>query len=237
MSLGWGQAKVLALLQRVTGSHSPEENQMKTPAVRKATLPFLSGGIIGMACGVFLGPSPTAPIWSAMEGQVRYQGQPTTYWIAQLQDQDPCFRQQAVRALEQIGARDVKVVSALAGMLTDSSTAVRIGAAFALRRFGPEAVEAVPSLIHALQDRDGFVRINSAAALRSICPQDESVNAVIVPLVKDESPVVRRAILKMLKQVDSRDISTLIAVHGAQKFTGHQPLPGARDTIAKTEPQ
>jgi len=70
---------------------------------------------------------------------------PTSFWIRQLQDRAPAFRQQAIQALELIGPKEEAVVPALAGMLKDRNTGVRVGTAVALRRIGPAPVRQSPS--------------------------------------------------------------------------------------------
>jgi HEAT repeats len=124
-----------------------------------------------------------------------YRSQPTSFWIAQLQDRDQSFRQQAIQALEQIGPKDQKVVPALAGMLKDQSRGVRLGAAFALRRLGRQAEPAVPNLISALHDDDCFVRLNAAYALAGIGLQEERITAALVPLLQDQSARVQQAVI------------------------------------------
>jgi hypothetical protein len=56
-------------------------------------LPFLSGGMIGIACGMCLGPSQALPAYTRLAGDAVYRGQPARFWIAQLEDYDPSFRQ------------------------------------------------------------------------------------------------------------------------------------------------
>src|SRR5438105_11046454 len=111
---------------------------------------LLSSFVVGLALGLWAGSSALLASMPSADGgsaEAVYQGQPTCFWIRQLQDNDPAFRQQAMQALEQIGPQEEAVVPALASMLKDRNAGVRMGAALALRRLGSEAGSAVPALI------------------------------------------------------------------------------------------
>src|SRR5712664_3302116 len=98
---------------------------------------LLSGGIIGLMFGQsFDSFSAQDFMPPGTQQEPVYRGRPTSFWVAQLQDHDTSFRQQAIQALEQIGPKDESVVPALAGILKDQNTGVRIGAARALCRLG-----------------------------------------------------------------------------------------------------
>jgi hypothetical protein len=146
-----------------------------------------------LACGAVLGlvlvsiwvdgpPGPAFPLPSEKE-EATYRGQPTSFWLAQLQSRDVSFRVMATQALDLIGPQDERVVPALAETLNDPGEEVRRAAAFALQRLGSEAKAVVPSLILALKDPDPLVRINAACALCSMQPQDESIIAALLPML------------------------------------------------------
>jgi HEAT repeat protein len=127
-----------------------------------------SGTIAGLALGVWLGSSPVFPLseWREYaQGEAFYHGRPISSWLLQFEDRDPIYRQEAIQALETIGARGEGAVAALAAALKDRVAVVRICAAGALRRLGPDARPALPALLTALEDEDALVRTNAAAAL------------------------------------------------------------------------
>src|SRR5260370_24670147 len=146
----------------------------------------LSSFVVGLVSGLWAGSSASLaskPSAAGAREEALYQGQPTSFWIRQLQDRAPAFRHQAIQALELIGPKEEAVVPALARMLKDRNTGVRMGAAVALRRIGPAAGSAVRELIAALRDENQHVRFNAVCALGSISPQDEAVvEALIAPL-------------------------------------------------------
>lgn len=167
-----------------------------------------------LTCGAVMGlalmsmwvdwlPGPAFPLSSREKEESTYRGQPTRFWLTQLQSSDVSFRVVATQALEQIGPKDEQVIPALAEMLKDPSKEVRRAAAFALRSLGLQAKAAVPSLLLALKDQDHLVRINAACALGSIQPQDEDVLAALIAMLADDSPMVRRTILRILRDMDA----------------------------------
>src|SRR5262249_37742090 len=82
-------------------------------------LALLSAFVVGAVLGATVGSSfwfpAKEPATEVKEGAV-YQGKPASSWIAQLQDNDPFARLEAVQALEHIGPKEKAVVSSLARM-------------------------------------------------------------------------------------------------------------------------
>jgi hypothetical protein len=175
-------------------------------------------GLVLMSMWVDCSPRPAFEP-SSEKVEATYHGQPTSFWLAQLQSRDIAFRVMATQALEQIGSKDEHVVPALAAMLEDPSKEVRRAAAFALRRLGSEVRAAVPSLLLALRDRDHLVRINAACALVSIHPQDESIRAALRAMIEDDSPAVRGAILRILRAMGPAATAASPAVREALRDT------------------
>jgi HEAT repeat protein len=208
------------------------EPEKKGISMAKVILAALSGLVVGLALGLGAGSSPMLPSMVSLEGardQAVYQGRPTNFWIIQLQDRDPSFRVQAVRALGHLGPKEEGVVRALADMLKDRSEGVRFAAALALRRMGPEAGSAAPQLIGAWADQDQFVRVAVVRALGSICPSDDAVLAALTSALQDTSPVVRRGTLVTLGEIGPRALATLPAVSQALKDSD----PGVRQAAAE----
>ena len=77
-------------------------------------------------------------------------------------------RQQAARALGQMGGQARMAIPALANALGDQDAGLRTEAAKALGHIGAQAREAVPSLQKALTDPDEAVRSEANAALKRI---------------------------------------------------------------------
>jgi HEAT repeat protein len=169
----------------------------------KLLLGFLSSFVVGLAMGLWIGGSPMFASNTSADGtseEAFYRGRPTSFWIRQLQDRDPAFRQAAIQALELIGPQEQAVVPAVASMLKDGNVGVRMGAAFALGRIGPEAGPALPDLTTALQDKNRSVRLTVVGALGSIGPQDEEVRAALQGALQDDDAEVRRAAGKALEK-------------------------------------
>jgi HEAT repeat protein len=196
----------------------------------------LSSFVVGLALGLWAGSSPTLASKSCPDGasaEALYQGQPTSYWIRQLHDRAPAFRQQAIQALELIGPKEEAVVPALAGMLKDRNAAVRMGAALALRRLGPEARSAVPELIAALKDENQHVRFDAVRALGSISPQDEAVVAALIAMLHDASPIVRARTIKTVAEIAPHSQDVLAAVRAALQDDDPDVRQAAAEALAK----
>jgi HEAT repeat protein len=174
-------------------------------AMGKPLLGFLTGMLSGLLLGTW-GVSSHYSAFEVLQSGAReeavYDGLPTSFWIDQLQDRDPAFRQQAVQALEHIGPAEKGVVTALAGMLKDRSVGVRLGTALALGRFGPTAKAAVPELLLCVRDADRFVRSHAIRALGAIDSSSEVV-AALTSALEDEDPAVRRAAVETLGTLGS----------------------------------
>lgn len=119
----------------------------------------------------------------------QYQGRGVDAWAAQLRDSDPSARQDAVRALEVIGA---PAVPALIAALKDPDGRTRGAAADGLGRIGAEARAAVPELLAALRDPEPAVRRQAALALGLVASKDAAVVPALADALKDSDLEVRR---------------------------------------------
>src|SRR5207253_1851196 len=124
---------------------------------------ILSATIPCLALGVWAGSHPCLELQQSDKEEAVYRGKPTSFWIVQLEDHDPTYRQDAVQALEKIGPLELSVVPALGRMLKDRDPLVRVGAARALGQFGTEAQPALAALLATLDDDNHFVRNNIVA--------------------------------------------------------------------------
>jgi HEAT repeat protein len=95
-------------------------------------------------------------------------GKPLEYWLEQARKQDPGERQQAIKALGRLGARDPAVLPAVMAAVEDRDPRVRAEAVLALLNIGPAARAATPVLEKATHDRDERVRRLAASALKRI---------------------------------------------------------------------
>jgi HEAT repeat protein len=101
--------------------------------------------------------------------------QPLEQWIQALYDNDPRFREQAARALGQLGAGAATAVAPLTQTLADPVAPVRAAAAESLGKIGPAAKPAVAPLLAALKDRtpirlDAHVAMVASEALGDLGP-------------------------------------------------------------------
>ena len=134
-------------------------------------------------------PILLALILAGCSGEPTFQGKSVASWITQLSDTDPAARQDAVRALGQMGT---DAVPALCEALTAGDNNVRMAAADALGRIGEDARKAVSALNEALKDSDKLVRRHAAFALGIIDPEDKSVVPALIECLKDGDMEVRR---------------------------------------------
>jgi HEAT repeat protein len=98
-----------------------------------------------------------------IRSEVLYRGQPAAYWIKSLQDRDPDYRKQAVKALASIAKVDRAVMPVLAGAMKDDDYDV---ARLAAVEFGELGKVVVPYLNDALKSRDQQVRKVALQAIR-----------------------------------------------------------------------
>jgi HEAT repeat protein len=118
-----------------------------------------------------------------------FQGKSLRSWMTQLSDKDPTARQEAIRALGQIGP---EAVPPLCEALASENSNTRMAAADALGRIGEDAKSAVPALNDALKDSDKLVRRHAAFALGIIDPENKSAVPALIESLKDGDLEVRR---------------------------------------------
>jgi HEAT repeat protein len=199
-----------------------------------------SSFVVGLALGLWAGSSSKLASQASANGtrhEAVYEGRPASYWVRQLQDRAPAFRQQAIQALELIGPKEEAVAPALAGMLKDCNAGVRMGAALALRRLGPEASAAVPDLIGSLHDENRHVRFDAVCALGDISPHDETVLAALIAALQDTSSIVRVRVLKTLAEMAPGSPAALAAVREALQDNEPEVCQAAADALDKIERQ
>jgi HEAT repeats len=206
----------------------------------RLTKALLCGFVVGSVLGAKLGSAlwfPSTEHGAQVKGEAVYQGKPASFWIGQLQDQDPFFRLEAVQALEHIGPKDNAVVCALARMLKDRNEGVRIATALALGRFGPDAASAIPELIGCLKDQHRYVRVHAIRTVGNIGPSDPAVLPAVLAALQDEEPVVRRVALEALGTMGPRAKIALHAIRNAQKDSNPEVRQEAIDVLKKIDRQ
>ncbi len=138
--------------------------------------------------------------------------------IGILQNQKSPARAAAALALGQIGPGAKKAVPTLIDALSEKDKTLCEAAKEALAKMGPEARSAVPALLAAFGERAPIQEIGPAAApeLIQLLPGPysqsksqpeiflkllgkEAIPALLEALAKDENPVVRRAVAKILR--------------------------------------
>jgi HEAT repeat protein len=148
-------------------------------------------------------------------GEAVFQGRATSSWVNQFKDKDPAIRQEAIRALGQIGP---DAVLPLCKALEDPNSNVRMSAADALGRIGEDAKGAVAALNEALKDPDRNVRRHAAFALGIIDPADKSVVPALIESLKDRDLEVRRLAAVALGRFGREAMSAVPALNEAIKF-------------------
>jgi HEAT repeat protein len=148
-----------------------------------------------------------------------FQGRKLTSWMGQLNDKDPTARQEAIRALGQIGPGAVPV---LCEALASGNTNVRLAAADALGRIGEDAKSSAPTLNEALKDSDKLVRRHAAFALGIIDPENKSVVPALTESLKDGDLEVRRLAAVALGRFGPEARAAVPALNEAMKVEGDE---------------
>jgi HEAT repeat protein len=156
---------------------------------------MLMGAIPCLALGLWVGSYLSSESQEAGEGEAVYRGKSIRFWLLQLEDYDPHYRQAAVQAL------GPSVVSTLGRMLQDRDPLVRVDAAIALRRFGAEAQPALAALLAALDDENLLVRCNVVPALGGMDTQDPAIMAALTKAIKDPCAAVRLIAVKTVGEI------------------------------------
>lgn len=159
-----------------------------------------------------------------------FQGKPTSSWVKQLKSADAAARQEAAKALGNLGAEGV---FGLAVALRDESPDVRMAAADSLSNIGTEAKPALPALTAALKDPEKTVRTRAAFALGNVAPEDVSVVPSLIDLLQDTDLEVRRHAALALGRLGPGAKPALEALQEASKDPDSQFRLLVRDAIRK----
>lgn len=107
--------------------------------------------------------------------------------VKTLQQPEPSWKLQVVRALRKLGAEEKTAIDTLIEMI-DKSTPYRSSALTVLAEFGPTAKDAVPRLQTYLQDPQTLARLHTAEAIIALDPgQAKVVQPVLQDLMRSSS--------------------------------------------------
>src|SRR5205823_6002094 len=122
-----------------------------------------------------------------------YAGKPATFWLNQLQDANPKFRVEAVKALGSIAQKNNELIPALVAAMKDNNYDIGNAASKALGSLGAEAV---PALLEVLKDKTSPADLRHAAdALGMIGPGAKAAAPLLAEALKaDKRGVWRSAI-------------------------------------------
>jgi HEAT repeat protein len=117
-------------------------------------------------------------------------------------DPDRYVRQEAVHALERMGAAHAgHVVPALEQVVrSDAESSVR---AAAVRALGQMGAAAVPVLLQALRDKDSVVRWHAVNTLGALAPPPISALPALREALRDESSLVADAAKRVVEKLES----------------------------------
>lgn len=166
-----------------------------------------AAGIVGVVVTSLLrrGDDRRGP-QSTPRDEATFQGRPTSDWARQLRDKDPRTREEAVKALTNIGSAAVPILSAA---LRDGDLEARAGAVSALHRIGYARLAADggadPSisgaLAAALEDQHASIRLAAVRALRELGVTDLPA---LVRRLTDPDQEVREWVAGSLKDLGPR---------------------------------
>ena len=125
---------------------------------------------------------------------ILFRGKPAAYWIEALEDRDPAYRSEAVKALGGIAEVDRSMIPILVASLKDHSGQVGGTAADSLGNLG---VVALPSLVDVMKNGITEVRLRAMQALVRIGP--EAVPALAKALRDPDNQVASAAVQYLLR--------------------------------------
>lgn len=114
------------------------------------------------------------------DDEVYYQGKPASFWLKQLKDTDPSFRQNAAKALGYIGLKDQTLIPVLVECLKDADSEVRCQA---IDSFGGPALKdktVLTALMKSLKDSDPNVRWRAMSSLLYFDPPAKTARPAII---------------------------------------------------------
>ncbi len=159
---------------------------------------------------------------------VLFRGKPAADWIEALEDRDPAYRQEAIRALggiaevdrsvipvliaslkdrnlgvrnqaaESLGSLGVVALPALQDIMKSGSVEARVAAAFALDKVGHDAV---PTLAKALHDADDSVVRAAIESLITIGQTEEEAAKALQAAARASDAGVRRRVVQGVGEV------------------------------------
>jgi hypothetical protein len=141
---------------------------------------------------------PDSPIYLAkiLRPPARYEGQPLSYWLENLQSPEPQERQKAARLLGKVAIdteetdRPVTVQALTKMVVEDPDRGARIEASQALtfvKEDTPALVSAVPDLARALEDKEIVVRINTTKVLLKLGGAAKPAVPALFKALKDKA--------------------------------------------------
>jgi RNA polymerase sigma factor (sigma-70 family) len=144
--------------------------------------------------------------------ELLYQDKPASYWLKQLKDRDPTFRQKAIEAVGGLAEVDRSLIPVLIDCLKDPWISDQ--AARRLGNIGPPAEAAIPALIETVRsERPGIDYRSAIGALYQIDPHGKKSIPLLTPLLRDSDESVRTNVAiglasaypKLLKKIASEN--------------------------------
>jgi uncharacterized protein (TIGR03067 family) len=140
-----------------------------------------------------------------------FGGKPASFWLEQLQDANPNFRVEAVKALGMIAQKNKDLIPPLVGALKDREDSVARTASLALGYLGAEAV---PGLLEVLIDKTSSPKAlrNAADAMGQIGPEAKAAVPLLVDALKVDKGVVSRSAVTALGRIGPEAKSAMPAL-------------------------
>jgi HEAT repeat protein len=131
----------------------------------------------------------------------KFSGRPFSFWLGELKNANPLFRQEALAVLEDAGMNAKEVLPIVEKMLADDSPAVRNQAAFTVWRLGGPTKAAAEAVNVELQSKDG-TRRNRALFLMTQLGADAAPAVPGLLLIQtDADPFLHNRVQNTLQSV------------------------------------
>jgi len=200
---------------------------------------FLAGLFLSIILGalvatLFHSQTAAEPGNRTADDEPTYQGEAADFWLAQMENSDPVYRQTAVIALGEMGLHDDdRVHDAVLKAARDEDGDVRFMAINSLQKIRPQDPRTIDTFIAVLADSNRLVRIQAVIGLGHAGRPSNPIISGLVGALHDADCIVRQQALQALGRYGPAAHQVLSEVTAALQ----DPFPPVRDAagVAKAK--